>query len=330
MQIVRFDDSHTAHVVALWNKHAGTEMPYKPFTEESFKQTFIDNPHFSYEGTFVGIENGKIIAFANGVFKREFLPHETHENTPGYLTFILVDREHREKGYGTAMLRAVEAYFKENGKREIQVIFFNPINLSWNIPGTCGHDHPNAPGVDIGGLGYKFLKGHGYKERTREVAMYLDLSEFKLPDKTKEKLKELRSKGIEIEYYDAIKHPKGFDELFDNLRHEHWRRDIQDNLELDDPHPILVASDRGKICGFAGPIAAEPSGRGWFCGIGVDPNYGGHGIGTTMFFMLMDSFKEVGAKFSSLFTGENNPAKKMYDRAGFKEVKTWAVMGKEI
>ena len=31
-------------VVALWNKHAGTEMPYKPFTEESFKQTFIDNP----------------------------------------------------------------------------------------------------------------------------------------------------------------------------------------------------------------------------------------------------------------------------------------------
>lgn len=62
----------------------------------------------------------------------------------------------------------------------------------------------------------------------------------------------------------------------------------------------------------------------------MDPNYGGSGIGTTMFFMLMKSFKEIGAKFSSLFTGEENPAKKMYDRAGFNVVKTWAVMRKEI
>ena len=54
------------------------------------------------------------------------------------------------------------------------------------------------------------------------------------------------------------------------------------------------------------------------------------GIGTTIFFMLMRSFKDVGAKFSTLFTGETNPAKKIYDRAGFQVVKTWAVMRKEI
>lgn len=330
MKIRQFKDIHIRETVELWNRHAGTEMPYKPFTEETFRHKFIGNPHFSYKGAFVGIENGEVIAFANGIFKKEFLPDETHENTPGYLTFVLVDREHRRKGYGSKMLEAVEDYFKEHGKKEIQVIFFNPINLEWNIPGTDGHDHPNAPGVDMDSVGYKFLKSHGYEERTREVSMYLDLSKFELPSKTISKLDELKSMGISIEYYEAKKHPEGFDELFDNLKHEHWRRDIQDNLALKDPHPILVASDRGKICGFAGPIAVEPSGRGWFCGIGVDPRYEGKGIGTTMFFMLMKSFKEIGAEFSSLFTGEKNPAKKMYDRAGFDVVKTWATMRKEI
>lgn len=329
MEIKTFNDGHIPGVVALWNKSCQTEMPYKPFTEDSFRDKFINNPHFSYEGTFVGVEQGKVIAFANGIYKKEFLPGETFENTPGYLTFVLVDKDHRGKGFGKAMLKAVEDYFASVGKKQIQVIFFNPINLEWYIPGSDKHDHPNAPGVDVDGPGYGFLESQGYQTVTREVSFYLDLAQYQLSPKTLSRLEELESNDIFIEYYHESKH-HGFDELFDNLKHEYWRKDIKDNLAKEEPLPILVASHNGRICGFAGPIDVQPSGRGWFCGIGVDPNYEGKGIATALFSMLMKSFKDIGAKFSSLFTGQENPARRIYERTGFTPVKTWAVMRKEI
>ena len=271
MLVKHFKDKHIPGVVALWNRNCDTELPYKLFTEESFKDKFTRNPHFSYAGTFVGMEDEEVIAFANGIIKKELLPGESYQNTPGYLTFVLVDEAHRRKGYGSEMLKVVENYFRDNDKEEIQIIFFNPINLEWNIPGTDGHDHPNTPGVDVDGPGYPFFKARGYEERTREASMYLELSKFELPKGIISKLDELESRGIVIEYYDPQKHPDGFEQLFDNLKNEHWRQDISDNLEREEPYPVLVASDEGRICGFAGPIAVQKSGRGWFSGIGVDP-----------------------------------------------------------
>lgn len=330
MEIVRFNDSHIGEVISLWNKSCENEMPYKPFTEEGFRDKFINNIHFSYEGTFVAIEDEKVIGFANGLYKKEYLPGETFENTPGYLTFVLVDKNYRSKGYGSALLKAVEDFLIGSGKRMIQIIFFNPINLEWLIPGSEGkHDHPNAPGVDVDGTGYQFFQKHGYVVRTKEVSMYLDLAKFELDEKSIAKLNELKEKGIKIGYYDeATDH--GFDGLFDDLKHELWRKEINDNLALPKPFPIVVASDNGKICGFTGPLEIQPSGRGKFSGIGVASSHQGYGIGKLLFFMLCESFKKEGASFMSIFTGIENNAKRMYDAAGFTVVKTWAVMRLEI
>lgn len=330
MEIKRFNDSYINEVVDLWNKSCDTEIPYKPFTEESFRDKFINNVHFSYEGTFVGFEDNRIIGFANGLFKKEFLPGENFENTPGYLTFVLVDKKYRNKGYGSLLLKAVEDFLISSGKRMIQIIFFNPINLEWYIPGSDDkHDHPNAPGVDADSYAFEFFKKHGYIVRTKEVAMYLDLAKFEFDEKSLKKLAQLREKGITIEYYKANKH-QGFDALYDDLKNELWRKEIRDNLSLEKPYPIVVASDNGEICGFAGPIEVQKSGRGKFSGIGVDSKHQGAGIGKLLFFMLCESFKAEGAGFMSLFTGIENNAKRMYDAAGFNVVKTWAVMRKEV
>jgi ribosomal protein S18 acetylase RimI-like enzyme len=330
MEIVRFNDSHIGEVIRLWNKSCKSEMPYKPFTEQGFRDKFINNVHFSYEGTFVAIENGKIIGFSNGLFKNEFLPGETFENTPGYLTFVLVDKEYRNKGYGSLLLNAVENFLISSGKKMLQIIFFNPINLEWYIPGSNDkHDHPNAPGVDVDSYAFEFFQKHGYVVRTKEVSMYLDLAKFQFDEKSLKKLEELREKGINIEYFNKNKH-HGFDALYNDLRSELWRKEINDNLALPKPFPIVIASDRGEICGFAGPIEIQPSGRGKFSGIGVDSKHQGLGIGKLLFFMLCESFKKEGAGFMSLFTGIENNAKRMYDAAGFNVVKTWSVMRKEI
>lgn len=329
MEIIKFDESHVEGVKDLWNESCAKETPYKPFTTVGFINKFIKNPNFSYEGTFVAVEDGAIAGFINSVFKKEFLPGETFENTPGYITFLLVDRKCRRRGYGTILLKKAEEYLASIGKKRIDMDFFNPINLEWYVTGTEGQDHPNAPGVDTDGPGFEFLKKNGYRERAREVSMCLELDKFKIGEAILTKMTELRQSGIELGYYDRNIHC-GLDDFFDDLKHELWRKEIYDNLASVAPYPVIVASDRGKICGFTGPIKVQESGRGLFSGIGVDSEHQGLGIGKVMFFMLCDSFKKEGAKFMSIFTGVNNKAKKMYDDAGFKAVKTWALFRKEI
>lgn len=329
MEIRNLQGQDIEDVIRIWNESCSTEMPYKPFTRDGFVEKFLNNPHYEPGGSFVLYQGDTLVGFANGLYKKEFLPGETHENTPGYLTFVLVDKNHRRKGYGTALYKKVEDFLKNSGKKQIQVIFFNPINLEWIVPGTGDHDHPNAPGVDMDGPGYKFLQGRGFVQRTCEVSFHLDFNGYELPEKLTERQKKLGGKNILIEYYNSNRHD-GFDELFDNLKHEYWRKDVMDNLSLEKPHPILIVNHGGKIRGFAGPLAVQPSGRGWFAGIGVDPGYGGQGIGTVLFCRLMKGFSEMGAKFSTLFTGEDNPARRIYERTGFKPVKKWAVMGKEL
>lgn len=327
--IVPFNDSFICGVVELWNNSCGSEMPYKPFSLDGFREKFIENRNFSYEGTFVCIGDGKVIGFANGICKKEFLPGETNENTPGYLTFILVDKNYRNRGLGTLLLKAVEEYFIKNGKKQFHVTFFNPIKLEWYVPGTDGHDHNNAPGVDTEGPGFGFLLRNGYSVRTREAAFHLDLSGYERSSKLLEKAEELRQKGIYTGFYDRKEH-YGFDELFDDLGSEDWRKEIKDNLALEKPYPVIVAAHKGKICGFAGPIRVQESGRGWFAGIGIHSSYRGMGIMPVLFDLLLDGFKKAGARFSTLFTGIENPARKVYERFGFSAVKTWAVMFKEI
>lgn len=329
MEIRMFDESFAESVTALWNSLCISEMPYKSFSVEGFKNKFIENSNFRYEGTFVGIENGRIIGFINSIYKKEFLAGETFENTPGYITIVIIDKAFRHMGYGTALLKKAEEYLKNAGKTIASVDFFNPINLEWYIPGKGEHDHPNAPGVDVSGSGYEFMKKNGYMERTKEVSMYLDLKQFQINENIYGKIEELRGKGIELGYYDKYRH-NGFDELFTDLRNEQWRKEIMDNIMMPRPYPVLVAADNGKICAFTGPVKVQQSGRGLFTGIGVDTAHRSLGIGTALFFMLCESFKEAGAEFMSLFTGQRNNARAIYEAAGFIAVKEWALFRKEI
>lgn len=329
MKILRFEDRYIPQAVALWNTHLCGRTQYKPFTEKGFEDKFLKDPSFSYDGTFVVVEEGKVVGFANGIVKKEFLPGENQENTPGYLTMVVVDTDYRGKGYGSALLRELEKFFRENGKKISQSIFFNPIKLEWYIPDTDKHDHNNSPGVDADTPAVAFMEKNGYAVQSREVSFHLDLSGFKLSDKAVGKREELMRKGIFTGYYDKERH-FGFNELFDDLGSGDWRKGIMDNLAQERPDPVIVAADHGKICGFTGPIRVQESGRGFFVGIGTHSQYRGGGIMSVLFELLLDGFKTAGAQFSTLFTGEENPARKIYERTGFAPVRNWAVMKKEI
>ena len=77
-------------------------------------------------------------------------------------------------------------------------------------------------------------------------------------------------------------------------------------------------------------IYPEATGRGYFAGLGVAPQFEGHGLGTLLFYRLLQREKEVGSQYMSLFTGEDNHARFIYLGAGFRIVRTFGVMLKEL
>ena len=93
---------------------------------------------------------------------------------------------------------------------------------------------------------------------------------------------------------------------------------------------LLVGLKGHTVAGFTGPIYPEPSGRGYFAGLGVAPQYEGHGLGTLLFNRLCLAERACGAQYMSLFTGVNNPAQRIYQAAGFTPRRYFAVMIKEL
>ena len=89
---------------------------------------------------------------------------------------------------------------------------------------------------------------------------------------------------------------------------------------------MLTAVHDGQIVGFTGPVDRQKSGRGWVTGICTDPLYERRGIATVLFNLLMQAFVAEGAAFSTLFTGTDNHAQKIYRSAGMTPVRQFSIM----
>lgn len=318
-------------MVALWNHSAqAREVCYKTFTEEAFANGLIDNiPGGGTAICLVAGQPGRLEGFIHGVLQGAYLPGETPENTPAYLTALFVDAGRRGKGVGTALLNAFIEASRAVGKKRVLIGERNPVQLGWLIPNTPGHDHNKAPGVDTDCAGYGFLMRQGFTSRATELAMYLPLSQYAAAPDLNQKREALKTQGIATGRYDVTLN-YDFDRMCDRGGFEYWRKVLRDETQSEAPRPILAATHQGHIVGFTGPVDLEPSGRGWFTGICTDPEFGGRGIATVLFNLLMQEFIAEGATFSTLFTNDTNHARKLYLQTGFTVARRFAMMEKAI
>jgi ribosomal protein S18 acetylase RimI-like enzyme len=118
------------------------------------------------------------------------------------------------------------------------------------------------------------------------------------------------------------------DEMLAGFDNPLWKREISHCAA--NGVPVVVAAHAGKAVGFAGPVIRQDNGRGYFAGIGVLPEHEGHGLGSILFFKLCEAFRSIGTEYMSLYTGNSNPAIRIYEKAGFRTVKQFAVMRREF
>lgn len=327
MRIRSYLEKDLEPIVSLWNRCVGAgEVLYRPLEAAYFEKKILCQPGADI---FVAEEGGMLCGFLAGCRLTTFLPGQTEENTPAYLSVFMVAPEYRGQGAGSALLAAFEAHYAAMGKKTFAVSSLCPINLDWVIPGTPGHEHNNMPGMDEACPGYAFLKKRGYGVCVREVAMYLNLAEYEKKPEVEQKRAALAQQGITAGLYDpALK--AEFDGMCDRVGSEYWRQVLREETAKENSRPILAAVADGHIVGFTGPVDRQENGRGWFTGICTDPLYEKRGIAGVLFNDLMGEFIKVGAAYSTLFTGTENHAQRLYLKTGFRPARYFAIMKKAL
>ncbi len=322
MNISMISNQHVDACLVLFNELSQTnDFLYKPMDRLSFEKKFLNRQTETYDiVSFVYKKEHVILGFISGVIHKE--------RKKVYITMILVDPKYRRQHVGTFLLNHFEAFIKENHAHlnTIDLVFFNPITLTWKIPQTTSDDHPNSPGVDMNSNAFIFFKAMGYHTFAIQNSYHKDIRNYQYSKDMLTRIETLKQKDIHIVY--ATKDHEGFDELFDNLNNPLWKKEIKEAIHNE--QPVLIAEKKGKMIGFTGPLAVQTSLRGYFTGIGVHSDYRGLGIGKVLFSSLCYHLNEIGAHYMTLFTGENNPARHIYENEGFKIVRSWADMRKEL
>ncbi len=306
----------------LWNG-SGVLLGYAPVTEAQFSRLLIGHPDFSPQLTFLLEEKGELLGFVSGC-SGAGLPQGA---VRGYVTCLILKQDANTQTNALALLSVLEQELKSRGLRECAVSFWNPVRLPWVLPGTKGHQHNNMPGVPTDLPLYHWMGGFGYREVSRECAMHLDLEDYAFPTWIREKESRMAEAGYRVEPYDPACH-RGLRDMVDTLGNPLWSAEIP---AAGKAGMLLLAGLKDRTCvGFAGPIYPEETGRGYFSGIGVTPDQEGHGLGTLLFYRLLEAEKAAGARYMSLFTGESNPAKQIYRKAGFQIRRKFGVLIKEL
>ncbi len=344
-RIISFGDGHIAPAMALMRRlREAEEFLYRPITEEDYGERFRQEGMVAY----AAMAGDALIGWIHGSVKIRFLPGETPENTPAYLTLLMVDPAWRRQGVGKALLDALKKAFIEWGKTHLLCSGDNPVRLAWIVPGTTDHDHNNAPGVEESCMGYTFLKAQGFADVFHEVSMYMALENYQWDPQLDEKVAALKAEGIQVGRWEPSLGDE-YDEMCDRVGSEYWRNVLKHEIAArrenrpcgnpdywadgrcpKGPRVMLTATKDGHIVGFTGPVDLQKSGRGWFSGICTDPAYGGRGIASILFHYLLQEFIAEGAVFSTLFTGQTNHAQRIYARAGMRVVANFAVMSIQL
>ena len=121
---------------SFWNEYAQNEIVIKKFSPEKFKSLFFDEYTGVKKVSVAALDGDKVIGFAAGTHKAGM--------EVGYITYVLVDKDYRRQKIGKALAEEIEKLLKEVADvtlTKYEAVFYNPVGLSWIVPGTDGHDH---------------------------------------------------------------------------------------------------------------------------------------------------------------------------------------------
>ena len=282
------------------------------------RQVLLD-PNFRPEGSLLAKLNGEPAGYALAMSRHMPLENAPDDSDRGYLTLFGVRSESRGQGVGKALLEAAEGYLRSQGCKKI--------SISAYAPGYF------APGVDVAAYadGLEFLKRRGYTEVYRPIAMQTDLWHLAIPSWVTERESVHRADGVAYtEFTPALIRP--LIEFAERVFQGDWVRVCrQTALQILDgasPARLEIAVDNTgtepQVIGFAHHDAER------FGPIGVDPEHRGRGIGQILMYRTLRAQQNAGLRTAWFLWSDDKTAERLYDAAGFKVVRRFALLNKDL
>jgi ribosomal protein S18 acetylase RimI-like enzyme len=278
------------------------------------RQVLLD-PNFRREGAIVAREGDRVVGFMLAIARQVPLENAPSDADRGYITLFGVLPDYQRRGIGSQMLDRAEAYLRSQNRKIVMISSYAP---GYFIPGVDVNAYPAA---------LSFLKKHEYSEVYRPLAMRTPLATVQAPEFVREKRRALESDGVTIEPYRAeLTLP-----LLDFTKREFagdWVcivRETMSRITLGDSPSRLIVGHRGEeVLGFSHYDAER------FGPIGVAASQRGKGIGHILMFETLEAQKRAGFGTAWFLWSDDKTAQRLYNVAGFKEMRRFALMRKEL
>jgi mycothiol synthase len=290
-------------------------MTVDPISQARFVRQVLLDPNFRAAGAPVAKLHDRVVGFCLSIARQ--VPHE---NAPpdaerGYITLFGVEPEHHRKGIGSQLLTAAEQYLRSQNRTLCMIAPYSPGYF------ICGVDVKHYASA------LNFFAKHGYGEVYRPIAMEAPLWEFSIPQWVREKQAKLEQEGVTVEPY----RPQLTLPLLEFAATEFmgdWVRFVRETMGRiilgDSPMRIYVARENGRVIGFSHHDAER------FGPIGVGADQRGRGIGHVLMFATLDAQRLAGFRTSWFLWSDDKTAQRLYNVAGFREVRRFALMKKPL
>ncbi|MCX7799147.1 MAG: GNAT family N-acetyltransferase [Fimbriimonadales bacterium] len=295
----------------------GEALPREGIDAGKFARQVLCDPNFDPAGLIVAYEASKPIGLAWAAHRSVPLENAPPDSDRGYVVLLAVHPEHRRKGVGTELLSAAERYLRVRGARTAWVCGYAPGYF--------------LPGVDLAYAGApEFFERNGYSEVYRPLAMQAPLWDLSTPVWVAERRRILEAQGIRFQSFEpelawpalefARAHFAG-----DWVR---WVKEAIRDITLgDDPSRLVFAwrdGARPEVLGFSHYLGER------FGPIGVRSSERGRGIGQVLLYETLHAQKARGLRCSWFLWSDDPTAARLYEAAGFEEIRRFSYLKKEL
>ena len=294
-------------------------MAREAISHGRFLRQVVLDPNFRSAGSILAMDDKTPVGYALSVARQVPVEGVMSDPDRGYLWLMGVVPEARGQGVGSALLDRVEEYLRSQEK---QVCLASAYSPGYFTPGVDFEAYPE---------GLRFLTARGYQEVARPIAMETSLWDLDVPPWVAEIERRRKAEGVRISrtaWMDAVK-------VLDFARTEFgpdWARYARESmlrqLDGDQRTNLSVAwegsGDDARILGFA-HFDGERFGP-----IGVARSERGRGIGQLLLFDALAQQRERGHRVSWFLWSDDRTADRLYKHAGFRVVRRFALLRKEL
>jgi mycothiol synthase len=301
-------------IVSLWNDCLLKDQ----ISIERFWRLFLLDPNYRPEGAIVATADGKTVGYLQAIVSRTAVGIYPADQAQGWITVFFVSPAYRRFGIGRKLILAGLEFLRQHGCRAVSCNGYSPFYA--------------FPGVDVEYAGaLALLEGVGFQVLNEPVAMELSLKNVTTPALVAERRSGLATAGIVARPFELS------DTLpllaFVGAQFPYWHQCLIDGLQLDRDRVFVACRGADEFLGFAqweNPQTDPPDGAiGRFGPFGVHADWRGKGLGSVMFYSLIEHLRAEGAsRIWFGWAGGRNLV--FYTRVGCRITRQYRMFGLEL